>query len=147
MRKSTDVVGNKLRIRGALHRRLVQAAKKHGVSLNAEMARRLEESFDQESKRSLDDIAQHMRAMADVAVAATVKLQAAANLSLEAILKTSAEVLPAAWRQEAVAALIAEIEKLPVAQREGLNKELVAARRALGAGAGALDHTAHGEDT
>jgi len=146
-RKESAVLDYKLRIREVLRRRLAQAAERRGVSLNAEMVRRLEESFDQESKRSLDDIAQDMRAMADVAVAATAKLQAAANLSPKATLKANREVLPAAGRQKAVAALIAKVEKLPVEQREGLSKELAAARRALSAGAGALDHTAHGEDT
>lgn len=47
-RKITDTVQLKLRIREDLRRRLEREAKKRSVSLNAEMADRIEQSFDQE---------------------------------------------------------------------------------------------------
>ena len=52
-----------LRIRGDLHRRLEQSAQKREVSLNAEMARRLEYSFEQESLRTIETVAAHMQKM------------------------------------------------------------------------------------
>jgi hypothetical protein len=50
-RKKTDVVQLKLRIREALRSRLEAAAKKVDISLNSEMSRRLEESFQQSEIR------------------------------------------------------------------------------------------------
>jgi hypothetical protein len=44
-RKKTDTVQFKLRIREALRSRLESEAKKHEISINAEMVRRLEASF------------------------------------------------------------------------------------------------------
>ena len=55
-RQPSAIVQYKLRIREALRRRIERAAKEHGVSANQEMVRRLEQSFDQETTRTLDDI-------------------------------------------------------------------------------------------
>jgi hypothetical protein len=52
-RKPTEVVAVTLRIREDLRRRLERAAKKDGISLNAEMERRLEDSFDLTNTASL----------------------------------------------------------------------------------------------
>jgi hypothetical protein len=143
----------------AMRRRLAQAAENRGISLNAEMMRRLEDSFDQESNRSLDEIAHNMRTSAESVVAATIMLQSAAKLSSEAMLQATGQQyvnklpleatgqqyinrLPpeptlqstqfsAARRQKAVAALIAKIEELPIAERTKFNEEIAAARRAI----------------
>jgi HicB family len=56
-RKPADIVQPSLRIRDDLHRRLEQAAKKRGVSLNIEMTNRLKESFDREAHRTIDSVA------------------------------------------------------------------------------------------
>ena len=56
-RKPADIVQPSLRIREDLHRRLEQAAKKRGVSLNFEMTTRLKESFDREAHRTIDVVA------------------------------------------------------------------------------------------
>ena len=56
-RKPSDIVQPSLRIREDLRRRLDQAAKKRGVSLNAEMIDRLRASFDQEAHRTIDAVA------------------------------------------------------------------------------------------
>jgi len=60
-RKESAILDYKLRIRESLRRRIEAAAKRHGVSLNFEMASRLERSFDQESQRSMDETAEHLR--------------------------------------------------------------------------------------
>ena len=52
-RKQSVVLSYKLRIRESLRRRLDQEAKKRGVSLNAEMAQRLERSFEQQEHVSV----------------------------------------------------------------------------------------------
>jgi hypothetical protein len=44
-RKQTAIVGLKVRLREPLRKKLEMAAKKRGVSLNAELVARLEESF------------------------------------------------------------------------------------------------------
>jgi Arc-like DNA binding domain len=59
-RKESALLDYKLRIRESLRRRLAQSAERRGISMNAEMTRRLEESFDQERTRSLDDVAQKL---------------------------------------------------------------------------------------
>jgi hypothetical protein len=53
-RKPTAIVQYKLRIRETLRRRIVEEAKKHGISANQEMVSRLEQSFEQEAVRKLD---------------------------------------------------------------------------------------------
>jgi hypothetical protein len=55
-RKLSALLDYKLRIRESLRRRIEQAARKRGASLNNEMARRLEHSFDQEALRDIDDV-------------------------------------------------------------------------------------------
>jgi Arc-like DNA binding domain len=47
-RKLTDVVQVNLRLRESLRRRLEEEAEKRGFSFNAELTRRLEESFERE---------------------------------------------------------------------------------------------------
>ena len=44
-RKQTAIVGLKVRLREPLRKKLEMAAKKRGVSLNAELVNRLEQSF------------------------------------------------------------------------------------------------------
>jgi len=56
-RKSSDIVQFKLRIREELRRRLERAADTHDVSINHEMASRLERSFDHDTARTLEMIA------------------------------------------------------------------------------------------
>jgi hypothetical protein len=55
-RKPSDIVQPNLRIREDLRRRLEQAAKKRGVSINAEMTERLRASFDQGDRIELSRI-------------------------------------------------------------------------------------------
>jgi hypothetical protein len=59
-RKPTDIVQYKLRIRESLRRRIEQAAKKNGVSANQEMVGRLERSFELETQRKLDLVAEEL---------------------------------------------------------------------------------------
>jgi hypothetical protein len=47
-RKPTDVVQVNLRLRESLRRKLERESERRGVSFNAELTRRLEESFDRE---------------------------------------------------------------------------------------------------
>jgi hypothetical protein len=47
-RKPTDVVQVNLRLRESLRRRLEREAERRGLSFNAELIRRLRESFDRE---------------------------------------------------------------------------------------------------
>ncbi len=62
-RKPTETVQVNLRMKEAMRRRLEQAAKKADISLNAEMLRRLEESFDRDEKRSLVEVTQRLEAV------------------------------------------------------------------------------------
>jgi hypothetical protein len=56
MRKSTTVVQFKLRIREGLRRKVEAAAIRNEVSANAEMAARLENSFDADAGAQLDAV-------------------------------------------------------------------------------------------
>jgi hypothetical protein len=47
-RRLTDLVQVNLRLRESLRRKLERESERRGLSLNAEMTRRLEESFDRE---------------------------------------------------------------------------------------------------
>jgi hypothetical protein len=97
-RKPSAVLEYKLRIRESLRRQLAQAAEKHGVSMNAEMVRRLEESFTRESNRSIGENAQLIQTSAESIVAATRVLEAAAKLSGGGALKVDLTSLSAAER-------------------------------------------------
>jgi hypothetical protein len=97
-RKPSAVLDYKLRIRESLRRQLAQAAEKHGVSMNAEMVRRLEESFTRESNRSIGENAQLIQTSAESIIAATRVLEAAAKLSGEGAMKADLTLLPAAER-------------------------------------------------
>jgi hypothetical protein len=55
-RKPSAILDYKLRIRESLRRKIEQAAKKGQVSMNYEMASRLERSFEQDALRSIDEI-------------------------------------------------------------------------------------------
>jgi hypothetical protein len=59
-RKPSDIVQPNLRIREDLRRRLEQAAKKRGVSLNFEMTDRLKASFDQGDLVKLNQVAANL---------------------------------------------------------------------------------------
>jgi hypothetical protein len=56
-RKPTDTVQVGLRIRESLRRQLEKESEKHRVSINQEMAMRLEDSFRADAFRSIDTIA------------------------------------------------------------------------------------------
>jgi hypothetical protein len=51
----------KLRLSAGLHDRLVQQAEHHARTLNAELRLRLEDSFEQGARRTLEDICTDMR--------------------------------------------------------------------------------------
>jgi hypothetical protein len=55
--KPTDVISTSLRIREALRAKLALAAKENRITLNGEIARRLEESVKAEALRTIDDVA------------------------------------------------------------------------------------------
>jgi Arc-like DNA binding domain len=95
-RKPSAVLDYKLRIRESLRRQLAQAAEKHGVSMNAEMVRRLEESFTRESNRSIGENARLIQTSAESIIAATRVLEA--KLSGEGAVKADLTSLPAAER-------------------------------------------------
>lgn len=59
-RKPSEIIMTSLRIRERLRRQLEQAAKKRSVSVNYEMASKLEYSFERESLRSLFEVAEDM---------------------------------------------------------------------------------------
>jgi hypothetical protein len=59
-RKPTQMVQAGARMQEGLRARLEKAAKARGVSLNAEIVHRLEESFDQETARKLLSEAQRV---------------------------------------------------------------------------------------
>jgi hypothetical protein len=59
-RKPTVVVQVGLRIREALRRRVEQAAAKRGVSINTEIAMRLDRSFDQEAQNEIGFLSVHL---------------------------------------------------------------------------------------
>ena len=64
-RAKTDVINLKLRIREALRGKLAAAAKRHGVSLNAEIANRLE-AFEASLRGDrYDELAKQIRLMRD----------------------------------------------------------------------------------
>jgi hypothetical protein len=56
-RKPTEIVPTSLRIRESLRRRVEQAAAQRGVSFNYELTSRVQDTFDREAQRTLDDIA------------------------------------------------------------------------------------------
>jgi hypothetical protein len=63
MEKRTEVVTTTLRIRAPLHRKLELAAQKKGVSLNSEMANRLEQSFKETPSELMDTMGRRIEAM------------------------------------------------------------------------------------
>jgi hypothetical protein len=56
-RKPIDIAHVNLRIRESLRKKLAAEAKKHGFSLNGEINKRLEESFEREGLQSIAEIA------------------------------------------------------------------------------------------
>ena len=110
-RKSTVILDYKLRIREGLRRQIEQAAKKRGVSLNAEMAWRLERSFSKEAEREIDEIRSDLAVVVDQLGATLHPLnkQGDALRALGALI----DVLPADVRaRTAVRRAVAEAEKL-----------------------------------
>ena len=59
-RKPSAVLDCKLRIRQSLRRQIAQAAEKNGVTLNAEMVRRLDESFTREKQEALEEVTRRL---------------------------------------------------------------------------------------
>jgi hypothetical protein len=113
MRKSdAGIVGNKLRIRGELHRRLVEVAKEKGVSLNSEMANRLHASFSAVNLTAgAPIIDKPALAVSDRPVAA----------HLQAKLIVTAETL------------IATIEQMPVLERGAIETAIAPVKQAIAA--------------
>ena len=60
MRHPDNVTVLSLRIKKELHRKLKREAAKHRVSVNNEIAMRLQDSFEAGARRSLDGIITHM---------------------------------------------------------------------------------------
>ncbi|MGO9049395.1 MAG: hypothetical protein ACLP19_27140 [Xanthobacteraceae bacterium] len=56
-RKPTEIVPTSLRIRESLRRRVEQAAAQRGVSFNYELTSRVQDTFDREAQRTLEDVA------------------------------------------------------------------------------------------
>jgi hypothetical protein len=52
-RRKTEIVQVNLRLREEFRQRLVGCAQRHGLSLNQEMVRRLEQSFEHEERQDL----------------------------------------------------------------------------------------------
>jgi hypothetical protein len=59
-RKPSETVQVNLRLKESMRRRLEHEAAKHGISLNGEMNARIAASFEQNSLRQLDEIADKM---------------------------------------------------------------------------------------
>jgi hypothetical protein len=54
-RRKTEIVQVNLRLREQFRQRLVGCAQRHGLSLNQEMVRRLEQSFEHEERQDLKE--------------------------------------------------------------------------------------------
>jgi len=75
------LVQPKVRLRGDLHKRLSQAAKKAGHSLNQEIALRLDQSFSREDQASAtEDLKQFVKWQLEEAVRAISTATAGINL-------------------------------------------------------------------
>ena len=75
-RKSTQIVSLKTRMRESLRRQIQRAAKARGGSLNGEIVRRLEESFDRDAQKERDIVfAREFSKMLDERVDEQLKLQ------------------------------------------------------------------------
>ena len=61
MRKPAEIVPFKLRLRERLRAKLEAAASRNRTSINNEIARRLERSFEAESERTIDDVAEDIK--------------------------------------------------------------------------------------
>jgi hypothetical protein len=138
MRKSnTDLIGNKIRLRAPLHRALVQAANKRGVSLNSEMSTRLQDSFDQKNLEQAvaekvgEKLATFLNAANLPVSSPTIgappltqsylgrPIQGGITQQLQAKLIIAAE------------ALIAAIEQAPVLERAAIEKAIVPVKEAI----------------
>jgi hypothetical protein len=64
-RKPTDTVQAGLRIRESLRRQLEKESEKHRVSINKEMAMRLEDSFKADAVKSIEIIATDLKSIHD----------------------------------------------------------------------------------
>jgi len=85
-RKPSAVLDCKLRIRESLRRQIAQAAEKNGVTLNAEMVRRLDESFTREKQDALEEVTRRLenvlfKAESLVSPAPATNLQANVDLA------------------------------------------------------------------
>ena len=110
-RKPSDIVQPNLRIREDLRRRLEQAAKKRGVSLNPEMTERLRASFDQGDRIELSRITADLndvygRLVRDIAERSrTQELIDAAEHLIEKVRKGEAVDGAVEWVEKAVKAI------------------------------------------
>ncbi len=134
-KSESDIVGNKLRIRAGLHRRLVQAAGKGGVSLNSEMARRLQASIDQESVEQA--IAEKVGEKIHQVLGAVNLTVGAPVISGSKPLQTGHPVQSGVAHQlqanliVATEALITAIEQMPVLEREAIKAAIKPVRKAI----------------
>ncbi len=112
-RKPADIVQPSLRIREDLHRRLEQAAKRRGVSLNYEMTSRLKESFGREAQRKLDMIVADMEEIwaRYGQVWHQQDMQAGLLGATEALI-AALEQLPEAREHEAIKKAVAQVKQV-----------------------------------
>jgi hypothetical protein len=133
MRKSdADVIGNKLRIRGALHQRLVDAAEKKGVSLNSEMASRLQASFEPSLEQAVaEKVGEKIRD-----VLSAVGVSAGAPIIGKPALTVSDRPVVAHLQAKLIVtaeALIATIEQMPVLERAAIEAAIEPVKQAIAA--------------
>lgn len=126
MRKSdTDIIGNKIRLRAPLHQALVKAADKNGVSLNSEMASRLQASFTQ---KNLEEV------VADKVGAKLATFLSAATLPVSSPALTQTRLIPSGLQAKLITtteALIALIEQAPVLERAAIEAAVVPVKAAI----------------
>lgn len=108
-RKPTDIVAPNLRIRESLRQRLEKAAKRHGISINAEMVFRLNKSFEQDDLLTIQRTAQEMARYGQMlhAIRKQSDLLRASQALIDAIMSgNSTTIRPAVEELQIVIALI-----------------------------------------
>jgi flagellar motility protein MotE (MotC chaperone) len=118
-RKPSAVLQYKLRIRETLRRKIEKAAEKNRVSANAEMARRLERTFDQEALFDVANVAEDLKIIWARYSQALDGLQEQGDLmrAADALVKAVEQNKPTAAALERTKTIISRIEavaaKLP----------------------------------
>jgi hypothetical protein len=138
MRKSdTGLIGNKIRLRAPLHRALVQSANKNGVSLNSEMAGRLQASFTQKNLEQAvaekvgEKLATFLNAANLSASSPSISAPALTQTYLGRPIQGGITQQLAAKLIVATEALIAAIEQAPVLERAAIERALVPVKEAI----------------